>query len=180
MVQTLPIRNDQSRRLLSACTDHHHLAHKLTLLQQTLDQLRRNILSLGKFEQIFLSVGDVKMTVLLHVADVTGIKPAILQHRRRFFRLPVVTTHHIWTTDKDLAVVSNSYFDSIERYSNRSHMIVVGPVRRYNARLGRAITLEDRYSCSQVRIRQRRRKRCATGNEVAQTAANALTPFRKH
>src|SRR5262245_18563131 len=120
------------------------------------------------------------MTVFLEMPDVARVEPTILQHRGSCFRLTVVTTHHVRTAHKYLAVVSNLDFNAFERYSHRSDVIVARPVCRDDARLRRAITLQDRYAGSQVRVRQRRRKGRATGNEVSQTPAHTLAPLRKY
>src|SRR5215211_327260 len=111
------------------------------------------------------------------MTNVAGVEPTILQHCGRRFRLTVVTAHHIRTTHKDLAVISNLDLDTLERYSHRSDAIVVRPVCRDDARLGRSITLQDRNTGGQERIRQRRRERRAAGNEVSQTPAHALAPL---
>src|SRR5687767_931227 len=180
MVQTFPIGNDQCDRLFPPGPNHNNLTNKLTLLQQTLDQLWRDILPVRQFEEILFPVSDVKLTILLHVTDVAGVKPTILQHGCGGFGLSIVTPHHVWTTDENLAVFSNLDLDTIERNPDRSDAIVPRPVRRHDARFSRSVSLQDRNSRRAKRVRQRRRKRRATGNEISQTPADSLAPFRKH
>src|SRR5829696_6465304 len=100
------------------------------------------------------------------MTNVAGVEPTILQHRRSRFRLTVVTAHYIRTAHKYLAILSDLDFNTFERYSHGSDAIVVWAVCRDDARLGRSVTLQDRYSGSQKRIRQRWRERRAAGNEV--------------
>src|SRR5215217_2938883 len=112
--------------------------------------------------------------------DVAGVEPTILEHSGGRFRLPVVPAHYVWTAHKYLAVLSNLDLDTLERYSHRSDVIVARPICRNDARLRCSITLQDRYTRSQKRVRQSRRQRRTTGNEVSQTPAHALAPLRKH
>src|SRR4029453_1664165 len=101
------------------------------------------------------------------MTDVACVEPSILEHRGSRFRLTVITAHHIWPTDEDLAVVSDLDLNPLEGYSDRSDVIVAGSIRGNNARLCRSVTLEDGYPGSEIRVRQRRRKRSAAGNEVS-------------
>src|ERR1043165_9035884 len=151
LMQILPIGNNQGHGLLSTSTDHHYLTHKLALFQQTLNQLRRDILPVRKLEQVFLSVRDVEMAVFLDVPDVAGIEPAILEHGGGSFGLSVVTTHHVRTTHEDLAIFGNLDLDAIKGNSHGSDVIVTGAVGRHDARLRRAVTLQDRYASRKIR-----------------------------
>src|SRR5690242_15286203 len=113
--QTLPIGNDQCHRLLSPRSHDHDLTHKLTLFQQTLDQLRRDILAVRQLEQILLAIRDVQVAVLPDIADVARVEPTVLQHLGRRFRLTVVTSHHVWSTYENLAVRRNLELDTVKR-----------------------------------------------------------------
>src|SRR6185295_19544011 len=98
------------------------------------------------------------MTVFRDVADVAGIEPTVLQHFRRRFRLAIVTSHHVWTTNENLAVFRNLELDAVKRNSHRADVIITGTVCRNDARLGRAITLQNRYSGREICVRQRWRE----------------------
>src|SRR5215216_2764553 len=112
--------------------------------------------------------------------DVTRVEPTVFEHSGCRFRLPVVPAHHIRTAQKYLAVVSNLDLNTLERYSHRSDVIVSRPICRNDARLRRSVTLQDRYTGGEKRVRQGRRQRRAAGNEVSQTPAHARAPLRKH
>src|ERR1044072_1585215 len=120
------------------------------------------------------------MTVFRDVADVAGVEPTFIQHFRSRFRLAVVTSHYVWPTNEDLTIFSDLDLDAVERNSDRTNMIIPGAICRHDARLCRTVALKNRYSRREVRIRQRRRKRRATRNEIAKPPTNSRAPLRKH
>src|ERR1044072_5353220 len=170
--QILPVRNDQCHVFLPPRPDHYHLTHELALFQQTLNQLRRDILPIRKLEQIFLPIRDVEMPVFRDISDVARVKPTVLEHSSRRLRLPVITAHHIWTTHENLAVFGDLELDALERNSHRPNVIIPRPVCRDNARLRRTITLQDRYARREIRVRQRWRERRTARDEVSEAPPN--------
>src|SRR5262245_37156271 len=100
LIQTLPIWNNQGHRLFTTGSNYHYLTNEFTLFQKALDQLGCDVFSVGQLEQIFLSIGDVKPALFVHVTNVARIKPSVFNHGGSCFRLTVISAHYVWTLNK--------------------------------------------------------------------------------
>src|SRR5215471_12566485 len=76
-VQHFHVRMDQSRSELSSVSDDDHLRNESARHQQALDSLRSDVLSAAGLDQIFLTVGNGKISVAVDFPDVPCPEPAI-------------------------------------------------------------------------------------------------------
>src|SRR5215467_15615054 len=76
-MQHFHVRMDQGGSELSPIPDDDHLRNEPARHQQALDSLRSDVLSAAGLDQIFLAVGNGKVSVPVDFADVAGSEPAI-------------------------------------------------------------------------------------------------------
>src|SRR5437016_482242 len=71
--------------------------------EQDLLNLSRIDVVAGTQDQVLLAVYDGEISVLVHLRDVAGQEPSVLQDRRRLLRLVPISLHHLRTPDRELA-----------------------------------------------------------------------------
>ncbi len=80
------IQSDKCHQMLLLVAEHDSLRDEGYRLDHCLDTLRRDVLSCRVDDQIFLSVGNAQVTVLVERADVAGPEPTVFEgFLRRFF-----------------------------------------------------------------------------------------------
>ncbi len=65
--------------------------------------LARPDLEATGLDQVLLAVDNKQVAILIQVADIAGIHPAIPDHVRRFGRVLPIAHHDLWRPDDDLA-----------------------------------------------------------------------------
>ena len=72
--------------------------------QHPLDVFREDVETLRRDDHLLLAAADVNLTVVGDLADVAGVKPAVLEGAGRFFVRVEVAAGHVVPADEDLAV----------------------------------------------------------------------------
>ena len=80
-------------------------------LERVLDRLWRDEFSAGGLDQVFLAVGDGKISIGVDVADVAGLEPAIFQSGLRFFGAIPVAFEDRRAADENFAVFGDADFE---------------------------------------------------------------------
>jgi len=105
--------------------------------------LRRDVLAVGKLEEILFSIGNEDVVSVVFIANVAGCKPAIIYYRLSRFRVAVITAHDVWPAHQDLAIFRDRDVDAGECFADRADAIIFRPVGANDAGFGHAIALQD-------------------------------------
>ena len=83
---------------------NHRLRDLRHLGEQGLDLLRIDVFSVLRHDDIFASAGDIDKAVLVHIANVAGVEPAVLHDRGCRRRILVIAQHDRFTANQQLAL----------------------------------------------------------------------------
>ena len=83
---------------------HEHLLHKPVLAKLVLDLLRRDILAVWRDDQVLLAACQEQIAILIDIAEIAGLEPAVCQRFRGLLRHVVVALHDAGTLYPDLLV----------------------------------------------------------------------------
>src|ERR1041384_7506426 len=181
-LELFPRGHDQRRRKLALRSNQHHLVHKTRTLDRLLDWLRRDVLAARRLEQLLLTIGDAQKSIFIERANIARLEPAVArEHRARFFRLVVVTAHHVWTTHFNLAVFRNANLDVRNHLANRSRTHIVDTASRDHwGSFRQPVTLHDRNSRAEINVRKILRQSRTTRHQQSHLAAKRALPLRKY
>ena len=99
--------------------DHRRLDHGRVRVEHVLDVLGIDVLPAGD-DHVLLAVDDEQVAVLVTVADVAGVKPAVADRRRgRLGRAPVLADHR-GRADQDLAQLPGSQVGAV--FADHAHL----------------------------------------------------------
>src|SRR6185369_17028936 len=115
---------DQRGSKLARVTNNDDLRDEPARLDQTLDSLRRNVLSAACLDQVLLAIRDNQEPIRIDVADVSGPKPAV--GGERLFVLGgavVVALHNGVALDEALSVFGDSDFVVVHHGADRAYSI---------------------------------------------------------
>src|SRR4029079_6098547 len=143
------------------------------------DRLRRDVLTTGSLEQLFLPIGDAQKTILIERANVTGLEPAVAgKHGPPFFRLVVVTAHHVWTTHFDLAVFGDADLNVRNCLADSSRTDLIDTAGRDHGRsFGQTVTLNDRNTRAKIDVSQLFSQRCAARYQEPHLSTKRALPL---
>ena len=134
--------------------EHGRLANRRVLVEHLLDLARIDVVTAAD-DHVLLAVDDEEVAVLVDLAHVAGVQPAVADRLGgRVLALPVAL-HHVVAPDHDLAdlalrdlvavVVDDLHLDALDRSPDRAGLaLAVGVVERGDRRgLREAVALED-------------------------------------
>ena len=102
---------------------HHHGLGDLGLQgQHALDLLGRDIVALVVDDHVLLAVGDDDPALVVDMADVPGVEPAIDDGPRRFLGIAPVALHHQLALDQDLAIGGDLHRHARHRRADGIHL----------------------------------------------------------
>ena len=118
------------------------------LLQQRLQIGRRDVLAAGSDDQLLLAVDDAKVALIVDLADVPGVQPAVgIDRIGRLLRFFVIPAHQVPATEQHLSVVGDLHLNARIR---DTHGPVLDSIERVIGRsdraLGHAPTLPQQYT----------------------------------
>ena len=89
--------------------DDHALADQRVRAQPVLEHGRRDVLAAGGDDELLLAAGDAQEAVVVELADVAGVEPAVARAPRRWpSSLLSVAAEDVAALDQDLAVVGDA------------------------------------------------------------------------
>ena len=139
-------RHHHAHQIGPAVAIDHGLGDLVLQGEHAFDALGSNVVALVVDEDILLAIGDHQMAILVEMADVASVEPAVLQ---RFVALGVVhpvTVHHQFAAHEDLAIAGDLHLDLVERRADRVHLQLGARAVAADDRagFGLAIALQDR------------------------------------
>ena len=148
--------------------------------QDILHRARRNILAAGRDNEVLLAAGDNELAVLINLAQITGVVPAILEGLRGgFWVIPVAVEDDI-ALDADFAFVIDAEGHATHRRANGADRVIHKVHRGRGGDLGQAIALIDRDADTAVPVQQVMAHGRATGNAIVHVATHALADGGVH
>src|SRR5438876_1126271 len=117
---SITIEGDQGRDKRTAVTEHDRLADASVAAELGLHRPRRHVLSARGLEQVLLAIGDLQVAVLVELADIAGLEPAIHQVLVSRPGILVVTGKDIAAFHQDLPIVRDPNLDTRKRQPNGS------------------------------------------------------------
>ena len=133
---------DLDRDAVSLAVSDDVLNQSLTV-KFILDQLGRDVFSVAEDDQVLLAAGQIEISVLIHVAQVTGAQPAVFRDGfSREFGVIDVSHHHRGALDLDLSV-HEADLTAAHGSADRGDLVHVAIVRSRNLgrTLGHAVAL---------------------------------------
>src|SRR5438046_1874149 len=128
------IGNNERNDKFAPVADNHGVADVGAGLECVFDGLRSDEFSGRGFQQVLLAVGDEKIVVFVHVADIAGAEPAVFaQDFAGGFSVFVVAVHDARTLDENFSVFGNADLHIGNGFAGTTHAIhgiVAGNDRR--------------------------------------------------
>src|SRR5690242_13903396 len=168
------IRNDQGHYEFALIADHHGVKNVGAGFQGVFDRLRSDKFSSGRLEQIFLAVGDEKVVVLVEVADVSGLEPAVV--RKNFaggFGGFEVALHDAGAFGKDFTIVGDADLNIPDGAAGAASAILRMIAGQDGRGLRQPVALIDGNADGPEKFAEIFGERCAAGKNGAQPAAGA-------
>src|SRR5450759_4269525 len=143
-VDRKPVGDDEGCDVGPALADDDRLLDEIVALDLELELLGRHVLAARGLDQVLLAVGDLQEAIAVHLADVPGSNPTVVQHLGRRDRVVVVAQHVARAVHQDLAVLGELELDPGERLAH-CKKAMLGESVRGGARggLGHAPAVED-------------------------------------
>src|SRR4051812_39756079 len=119
------------------------------------------------------------MSVMIDVTDVAGVIKAFRIDRQCGPGGVIeVALHHVLSANQHFPVaLRDLHLNAFERGAYGADLIVFGPVRTGDARLGHSVALQNWDTRGPKGVREFPRERCTAGYEKSNTAAHAVPPF---
>src|SRR5262249_17398907 len=137
--------------------------------------LRRNILCSCRNENVLLASGNPQEAVMIQLAEISRAIPSVLDRLLGFLLFLEVADHHGRAASQNLTILSYSYFDSRERFPNRSEFEVFLSVHRnHRGSFGQPVAFKDQNTYPEEKFCQILVQRSPAGNEHSQTASQLL------
>src|SRR4051794_30610883 len=126
--QFVEVRDEQRREVFAAVADEHRRADVRRAFQKCFQRLRSDVLAVRVDDDVFLAVGDLQETVLVDLADVAGVEPAVVVDGlpRRIIIVPI-PLHDVRPSAQNLAILGDLHFDAGDDFSDRTD---ASPLRR--------------------------------------------------
>src|SRR5467141_2368141 len=119
------IRNDEGNNEFLFIANNHGVEDVRTGLEGVFDGLRSDKFACGGLEQILFAVGDEKIVVLIHVADVAGAEPTVFaENFAGGFGIFVVALHDARALDEDLSIFGHADLNVGNRFAGTAHAII--------------------------------------------------------
>src|SRR5579864_888723 len=151
------------------------------MLERILDRLRRDKLSAGSLEQVFLPVGDVQKSIFINSSDITGFEPAVHERLASFLRLVPIGMKNRWPSHQNLTIIRDSHLQILQRLSHTAdpvrHRSISGDHRR---RFRQSIAFMNSNPNVREPLRQMSAQRCSARNEEDYAAADPSPNFGIH
>src|SRR5215210_379720 len=142
----LHVEGDQSDQIGPAVADHDALRDVRALLDLGLEVGRGDVLAARRDDDVLLAAGDREVAVLVELAEVAGVQPAVLERLARGLLVLVVALEDVRPPDQDLAVVGDPDLASRKCSPDLAELEGVGPCdRRRGRRLGHPPPLEHEH-----------------------------------
>src|SRR6266478_1349690 len=172
------IRNDKGDNEFLFIANNHGVEDVRAGLEGVLYGLRCDEFSGGSLQQIFFAIGDEKIVVLVHVADVAGAEPAILaEDFAGGFGILVIALHDARAFDENFSVFGGADLHVGNRFAGTAHTIV-GIIAGDDGRSFRqAVTLVDGNSDGPEKLGELFGKRSAARADKAEAATHTGPDF---
>ena len=125
----LRVERDQRDQVGPPVADHDALGDERVLLDLGLEVRRGDVLAARGDDDVLLAAGDRQVAVVVELADVAGVQPAVDERLPRRLLVLVVALEDVRAPDQDLAVVGDLDLAARERAADRAELEVVGPWR---------------------------------------------------
>ena len=108
--------------------------------------MRGDVLPTGRLQEIFLSVGDLEVSIGVELADVPGMEPPVCIDRLAgLVRLIVIAPHDVGALREDLAVRRDLDQHPGDRLAHGTELEALERVEgQHGRRLRQAVSLDDR------------------------------------
>src|SRR5215210_4318047 len=110
----LHVEGDQSDQIGPAVADHDALRDVRALLDLGFEVGGGDVLAARRDDDVLLAAGDREVAVLVELAEVAGVQPAVLERLARGLLVLVVALEDVRPPDQDLAVVGDPDLASLE------------------------------------------------------------------
>src|SRR6476660_1301385 len=108
--QRVPVQGEQRVDERLPVADDQTLADQRVGPQLVLQDGRGDVLAAGRHDQLLLAPGDGQVPVVVELADVTGVEPAlVVEDLRGGGRVVPVPAEHVVALDQDLAVLAGGF-----------------------------------------------------------------------
>lgn len=172
----LLVEDQEGDQVGLAVAEDRGLQEPRALLQRLLDHRGDDVLAVGGDEHLLDAALDVKIAVLVDVALVAGVEPAILVDRLAGGLLAVVAPHQGAAPHQNLVVVAQLDLDAAERQAHRADLVAAARVDADGGRdLGQAVALQDLDPDGLEELDHFRVDGRAAADDAAQAAAELLT-----
>src|ERR1700733_15539085 len=108
---------ENQNRLYAAGSDHRGIMNTRLLLQHAFHSLGENVETLGGHDHFFLAAENGQFSVVLQLADVAGMKPAVFEGARGLFGMLEVARGHVVAAHQDLAIGCDLHFHAADRFA---------------------------------------------------------------
>ena len=178
----LGVQRDERDEVRAPVAVHHGLGDPAGLLEVVLDVGGREVLAAGRDDDVLLAAGDRQVAVVVELAEVAGVQPAVAVERLGggLGVLPVAR-EDVRAAHQDLAVLGDRHLDAGQRRARPCRtgtgsgvLTVPTPVD-----LGHAVALQHRHArgveeLEDLRRRSARRRSTACAHPAAEERAHGL------
>ena len=141
------VEHDQRADERSLVADGAGLADERDHLQRRLEVGRADVLAAGGDDQLLLAVDDPEVAVVVELADVAGVQPAVVVERLGgLLRLVEVAEEDVAAPADHLAVLGERHLDAGHRRADRARLHLVGRPGHRAGALGHAVDLRQRHA----------------------------------
>src|SRR5262249_41979093 len=121
---------------------HHRLRHVAVLLHRVLPVGRSDVLATRRDDDVLLATGDEQVAVLVDLAEVAGVQPAVDHRLLGRVVVLVIAPEDVRALDQYLAVLGDLDFAARHRPADRTDLVVLDRRDRGGSRgLGHAVAL---------------------------------------
>src|SRR5665647_564205 len=174
-LELVEVRHDQRGDELPSAADDDGRPDIGVRLEEVLDRLGGDVLAAGRDQDVLLPVGDDEEALLVDVADVAGLEPAVLEGLAGLLLLLVIALHDVRPLGQDLAVRGDLDLDAGDRRPNGPELhLVEGVAGQDGRRLRHAVALEDGQADGVEELGHVGRQRSAAGDKEMGPAARLL------
>ena len=171
----LLVEGDQRGDERLAVADDDALADEGVGAQAVLEHRGGDVLAAGGHEDLLLAPGDPQEAVVVELADVAGVEPAVADRLGGRRVVAAVAAEQVDAAQADLAVVGDAHVDAGQRQADRADPHLAGAVDGgRGGGLGEAVALEDRDADAAVEVAEAGAERGAAGDGVLHLAAHRL------
>ncbi len=125
---------ENQHRMHAIRPDHRGVAHARLLLQHALHVLGKNVEPLRRHDHFLLAAQDAQLAVVLQLADIAGVEPAVFKGARGLLGMLEIAGGHVLAAHQDFAVRRDLHFDAADRLAHAALARVEGMIQRHDGR----------------------------------------------